>query len=135
MVEDTIATPDDLPPACQYQNGMKLRRMVFTTNQNLVQSEALLVPTPRQQPSVNGHGPPHTGRRGQGKASAKKAAKVAKQAAAKAVTNLVWQVDHGQLMCGYHRSMVEQISLMLGAQKSGRCRCMRSPNRKAPLCL
>lgn len=105
------------------------RRMVFTSNRNLIQSEAILSPagktaqlSPKPScPAVNGqqaHAVANTpaGRKGRGKAKAsKQKAKAAAEGQSSSNSNKgqqAWVVDHSQLACDYHKGIVTGLSLI-----------------------
>lgn len=142
-MEDVPATQRDMPPEVPLRPNMVLRRMLFTSNRNLIQSEALLIPveSPAQQlkPAANGVS---SGNAKKGaKSSAKKAAKEAK-IKAKSVLEYTGEraVALGHLMCTYHRAMVSQIAVMLGARAhAGRCsvflHCLLLSHRWSCICM
>ena len=92
-----------------------VRRMVFTSNRNLVQSEAALVPpssltpvTASKQASAPNRPAAAAGKMGKGKGS--KASKQNKPNATDRAQDLV--IDHSMLACDYHMGIVAGLSLI-----------------------
>lgn len=96
-----------------------LRRMVFTSNRNLVQSEAVLCPGQRSSRAA-ADAASTSGAAGAGKES-KARGKAAKQKAGSSKTQVEAQqasqaqklvVDHSQLACDYHKGIVAGLTLI-----------------------
>lgn len=92
-----------------------VRRMVFTSNRNLVQSEAILVPsssltsvTASDQSSAPNRPVAAAGKNAKGKSS--KASKQNKSNATDRAQDLV--IDHSVLACDYHKGIVAGLSLI-----------------------
>ena len=106
-IEDVTVRNDD-------DTDITSRRMVFTSNRNLIQSEAILSPAVNGQqantvPNIS------VGKKGRGKA---KASKEKEKAFAKGQTSpsnkgqQAWLVDHSQLACDYHKGIVTGLCLI-----------------------
>ncbi|KAK9804631.1 hypothetical protein WJX73_001334 [Symbiochloris irregularis] len=137
LVEDMAAATQDVRVhGIAFVPGMALRRLIFASHLDLVQSEALLVPAQQQQQQQqNGLGKAANGTGKSKGSSAKKAAK-AKSRAVKAPADLLAPkaLDHGVLMCGYQRAMVLQMQGMLGKHMqppAESCSSEQQPNDKA----
>ena len=119
---------EDVTVCNEDNTDITLRRMVFTNNRNLIQSEAILSPagnTAQLSPetsaaTANGqqaNAAPNTsvGKKGKGKAKAsKQKAKSAAEGQSSPINRgqqpLV--VDHSQLACDYHKGIVTGLSLI-----------------------
>lgn len=119
-VEDVTVRSDD-------DTDMHLRRMVFTSNRNLIQSEAVLCPEGKiaqlgigpassaDEQQVEGAPTGPVGKKGKGKAKpsnqkGKSAARRPNSASNNGQQPLV--VDHSQLACDYHKGIVAGLSLI-----------------------
>lgn len=115
-VEDvTVRSDDDI--------DITSRRMVFISNRNLIQSEAIASQAGNTagQTAVDGqlaNIPPNNpvGKKGKGKAKAStQKAKAAAEGQSSLSSNKgqqAWVVDHSQLACDYHKGIVTGLSLI-----------------------
>lgn len=90
-----------------------VRRMVFTSNRNLVQSEAALVPsqttaTTAASQSLNADSPAAVGKKGKHKrGKAKNQSKASSPGSSEGMV-----IDHSVLACDYHKGMIAGLSLI-----------------------
>lgn len=106
-IEDVTVRNDD-------DTDITSRRMVFTSNRNLIQSEAILSPAGNGQ-QTNAVPNIAVGRKGRGKAKAsKQKAKTAAEGQSCPSNNgqQAWVVDHSQLACDYHKGILTGLSLI-----------------------
>lgn len=104
MIEDIPAEEADVPGIIPHRPGMQLRRMIFTSNSSLIQSEALLIPLPPEEPQAAA-----------GKKPARRSSSSKKGPSAKTrERSTAWIIAHSVLMCKYHFSMAQQIVALLG---------------------
>ena len=114
IVEDVAAGRHDMPHGIAWEPGTALRRLIFVSNSNLIQSEALLVPEQPLQPPTGSIGRASKGKLG-GKTTKKRAAREVKQKAQlQACLDGPKSMDQTLLMSGYQRAMMLQMASMLG---------------------